>query len=73
MHIVKAMETVPEVAEIAARAEAANIGMDAVLRRAGIARTTWWRWVDGRFEPRMSTLRRVHQALEAELQERAAA
>lgn len=66
------MSKAPEVAEIEARAAAANVNIADVLRRAGIASTTWWRWSEGHFGPRLSTLRKVKDALEAEIAQRVA-
>lgn len=61
------MSKAPEVAEIEARAAAANVNITDVLKRAGIATTTWWRWSEGHFAPRLSTLRKVRGALDAEI------
>lgn len=67
------MATAPEIREIEARAEIATVAIDDVLERCGVARTTWWRWKEGQFEPRLSTLRKVREALEAAIAEKRAA
>lgn len=64
------MEKAPEIVEIESRAATAGVEIDAVLRRAGIAATTWWRWQEGHFGPRLATLRKVRAALDAEIDER---
>jgi predicted transcriptional regulator len=63
----------PEVTEIEELAQSASIDMGAVLKKAGVATTTWWRWGEGHFEPRIKTLRRVREALDAEIAARDAA
>lgn len=73
MHIVARMTIAPEVKEIVTEAAAAQVPMTDVLKRAGIAQTTWGRWVRGDFEPRVSTFRKVRDALTAEIAGRAAA
>lgn len=64
------MQTTPEIRDIQARASEGGVQIDAVLRRAKVAKTTWWRWSEGQFEPRLSTLRKVREALDAELREK---
>lgn len=61
------MEKAPEVAEIESLASTAGISIDDVLKRAGVATTTWWRWREGHFLPRLSTLRKVRSALNDEI------
>lgn len=73
MHIVTAMQKAPELLEIETRADTAGVAMSDVLKRAGVASTTWWRWSEGHFEPRMSTLRKVRDALDGEISERSGA
>lgn len=53
--------------------ECADAGLDIVqvLSKAGIAYSTWWRWKDGRFEPRPATLRRLRAVIQASSQEAA--
>jgi predicted transcriptional regulator len=58
------MQVAPQVQEIEALAASAGVPMLDVLKRAGVATTTWWRWSEGHFEPRFSTLRRVRDALD---------
>lgn len=67
------METAPEIREIEARAQIAGIEIGDVLGRCGVAKTTWWRWSEGQFEPRLSTLRKVREALDAAIAEKRAA
>jgi DNA-binding phage protein len=61
------MQIAPEVLEIESLAEAAQVPMADVLKRANVASTTWWRWSQKHFEPRFSTLRKVREALDAEI------
>lgn len=67
------MEKAPEVAEIESLASTAGIPIDDVLKRAGVANTTWWRWTEGHFLPRLSTLRKVRAALNDEIERKDAA
>lgn len=66
------MEKSPEIVEIESRATTAGVEIGDVLKRAGVASTTWWRWSEGHFDPRLSTLRKVRAALDAEIADRAA-
>lgn len=67
------MATIPEISDIEQRAAGADIKMSEVLRLAGVAQTTWWRWGEGHFEPRIKTLRRVRTALDDLIVERSKA
>lgn len=58
------MDTAPEITEIEKRAADAKIVMAAVLRDAGCAASTWWRWRHGGVEPKLGTVRRVREALD---------
>lgn len=51
---------------------ASGIPLPDFLARAGISRTTWARWKSGAFEPRLSALRKVDDALKALPKKRAA-
>lgn len=61
------MEITPEIREIEHRAAAADVPITDILNRAGVAATTWWRWTTGKYEPRLSMLRKVQAALESEI------
>lgn len=61
------MEVDPQITLIESRARAAGVKMAAVLRDAGVAATTWWRWREGAVEPKLGTLRKVEAALERRL------
>lgn len=58
------MQIAPEVIEIKSRAARAGIDIADVLVRANVARTTWWRWTEEHYEPRLKTLRTVREALD---------
>jgi predicted transcriptional regulator len=64
------MQVSPEIREIEALADSANVPMPDVLKRANVARTTWWRWSEGHFDPRYATLRKVRDALNEEIAHR---
>jgi len=57
----------PQIREIQRRAAAANIPMARVLRTANVHQSTWTRWASGAFSPKLSTFRRVQDALDAVL------
>lgn len=61
------MHSIPEVADMVDRASKANVQWAAVLKRAGIASTTAWRWRRGEFHPRYATLAKLRDALAAEI------
>jgi predicted transcriptional regulator len=61
------MVKAPEIQEIETKAAEANVSIADVLKRAGVASTTWWRWSEGQFDPRFSTLRKVRDALDEEI------
>lgn len=50
-------------AQLEADAAVSGVEMEAVLKQAGVAGTTWWRWKEKRFEPRAATVRRMREAL----------
>lgn len=58
------METPPEVMEIEALAKAADVPMPAVLKRAGVAASTYWRWRNKGLAPHTRTLRKLKTAIE---------
>lgn len=53
----------PEVREIEALAEKAQVPMTRVLDRAGVALTTYWRWRNAGSEPKVGTIRKLRAAL----------
>ena len=57
---------IDEIASIAIRAKNGGVSMNQVLKRAGLAYTTWTRWKHGA-DPQLSNLKKVEGALEAEL------
>lgn len=59
------MHEADPIAEIELACGAAGLSIDAVLERAGVAHTTWWRWKGGKFEPRPATLRKIKSAMDA--------
>lgn len=73
MHIQWRMSIAPEVTAFDSEVKAAGVHVADVLRRAGVAHTTWSRWTGGQFEPRAATLRKLRQALAEELKNRQAA
>jgi transcriptional regulator with XRE-family HTH domain len=42
----------------------AGVSVPDVLKDAGVAQSTWWRWKNDRFEPRGATLRKLREALD---------
>lgn len=64
------MDVDPQIIEIERRAKAADVQMAPVLRDAGVAATTWWRWRNDGVEPKLGTLRRVREALDRRLSSR---
>lgn len=65
MHIVLPMSTpAPEFLAIVSRAEAAGVPIRDLLHETAIAQTTWWRWAEGRTEPRLKSLRLLEAAIE---------
>jgi transcriptional regulator with XRE-family HTH domain len=55
----------PEFVAVAERASQAEVDVDLLLAKTGIARTTWWRWSLGETEPRLKTLRKLEAELTA--------
>jgi predicted transcriptional regulator len=53
------------ISEIEQSAATNGVEMREALQEAGIAATTFMRWQKGRFDPRMSTVRRLQDAIEA--------
>lgn len=58
--------------EIAELAHAHGVPMALVLREAGVAGSTWWRWEAGKAAPRLDTLVRIEGALLARTEARGA-
>lgn len=61
------MDIDPQILELERRASEAQVPMAPVLRDAGVAATTWWRWRNDGVEPKLGTVRRVREALERRL------
>lgn len=59
-----------EVVALQARIFAGRLKLNEVLNRAGVNRSTWFRWVRGDAEPKLSTLRKIGAAIDAKLQEK---
>lgn len=59
----------PRVVEVQSRIFAGRLDLNQVLSRAGVHRTTWWRWVNGT-DPRRDTLLKIDNAIRALLQEK---
>jgi len=62
----------PQLTALEQRAADANVPMADILQAAGVARTTWTRWKRSDFDPRLSTLRKLHAALDEKLRADAA-
>ena len=62
----------PAVVALQARMFANRLKIGPILNRADVTPSTWWRWTRGA-EPKMSTLARVSDAIDAKLAEREAA
>lgn len=56
-------ELAPEIVDIETRATEAGLELNAVLSRAEVSFTTWWRWKRRDTEPRLATLRRIRQSI----------
>lgn len=61
------MQVDPQILELERRASRAQLPMAPILRDAGVAATTWWRWRHDGVEPKLSTLRRVREALDRKI------
>ncbi len=61
----------PLVVELQARMFAGGLRIGEVLRKAGLERTTWWRWTQGA-EPKFSSVEKMKTAIEEIQRERAA-
>lgn len=57
------MEIAPEVRELEQLATQSNVQMSRALKRAGVASTTYWRWVNEGKEPLTGTIRKVRAAI----------
>lgn len=66
------MQIAPEVTELEQLAKLANIPITRALKRAGVASTTYWRWVHEGKEPLTGTIRKVRSAITELAEERAA-
>ena len=58
------MEIAPEVRELEALAETAQVPMSRVLAKAGVASSTYWRWRHEGKDPQSKTLRKLKAALQ---------
>ena len=56
-----------EIARIETAAQAAGLTMTAVLARANVNPSTWWRWREGKTGPLVKSLAKVSEALDQEL------
>lgn len=65
------MEVAPEVTELEALAAQAGVPIFDALARAGVAKSTYWRWRHDGKDPLSATLRKVRSAIR-ELSEQAA-
>jgi predicted transcriptional regulator len=63
--------TDPHISAIESRANESGVRIKDVLRRAGVAQSTWTRWTSGNFSPRLTTIRRIEAALDHAATERA--
>lgn len=66
------MQIAPEVAELKALADDAKVPITRALARAGVANSTYWRWVHEGSEPMSVSIRRVRAAIHEIASERAA-
>lgn len=66
------MQIAPEVEELKALAQDAKIPITRALARAGVANSTYWRWVHEGKEPMTGSIRKVRAAIEEIIAERAA-
>lgn len=57
------MQVAPEVRELEALAQGANIPMSRALARAGVSLSTYWRWRHEGKEPLTGTIRKVRAAI----------
>lgn len=57
------MEVAPEVLEVVALAKSANVALPRALERAGVASSTYWRWVKQGSEPSTGTIRKLKAAI----------
>lgn len=58
-----------DVVALQARIFAGRLKLNEVLNRAHVNRSTWSRWVKGG-DPKKSTIKRIHQAIDAKIGER---
>ncbi len=61
----------PTVVDLQARMFAERLKIAEVMRQADLRPSTWWRWTQGA-EPKISSVEKVRQAIEAAVQARAA-
>lgn len=58
------MEVAPEVRDLEQLARTSNVSMSRALAKAGVAKSTYWRWrYDGK-EPLTGTVRKVRAAIQ---------
>lgn len=65
------METTITPLQVRRKADEMRVTLGAVLERAGVQRSTFWRWEEG-VKPRNLTLLKIQDAIEAIEAERAA-
>lgn len=66
------MQIAPEVIEIDALAQAANVPITVALARAGVSYSNYWRWHHKGQEPMSGSVRKIREAIEEIAAERAA-
>jgi transcriptional regulator with XRE-family HTH domain len=50
--------------QIQKAAKKRGVKMSAILRKANVAHSTWWRWKHGKHSPLMKTVTRIVDAVE---------
>lgn len=63
----------PDIEAMEARRREANVPARDVQQKAGVSSATWWSWFNASAEPKKSTIRRVNEALDSLIAERAQA
>jgi predicted transcriptional regulator len=58
------MNTHPDYLEMERKLAELGIPHEKFLAEAGITQSTWWRWREGKFEPRISKWRNVESAFD---------
>jgi predicted DNA-binding protein (UPF0251 family) len=58
------MQIAPEIQELEALAQSANVQIKDALAHAGVSQSTYWRWRHEGRDPLVGTLRRVRAAID---------